>query len=208
MIFVVNNIHCRLTLSDIKLKKKNSVCFCLATMCWIKNESKTRITGKKEWLLDLKIHCYEIKLNFPSNFSLMPQWGNTMTLNATNPITIRVMASNAADHKHNITRVSQFAPILSFRELLRHRRLFHLPAALLCVPAYFELSYHLWSRLSSGELGLWWEWVIILEKVDKALGIVVLLSSLVWAMFPRNSSRLPRSFWFLEWSGPSCSKSR
>ena len=31
------------------------------------------------------------------------------------------MASNAADHKHNITQVSQFARILSFRELLRHR---------------------------------------------------------------------------------------
>ena len=130
----------------------------------------------------------------------MPLWRNTLTLNATNPITIRVMASNAADHKHNITRVSQFAhirDIQSFRELLRHRRLFHLPAALLCVPAYFEISYHLWSRLSSRELGLWWEWVIILEKVDKALGIVVRLSSLVWAMFPHNSSRSPRSFSFL-----------
>ena len=72
------------------------------------------------------------------------------------------MASNAADHKHNITQVSQFARILSFRELLRHRRLFHLPAALLCVPAYFELSYHLWSRLSSRELGLWWEWIFFI----------------------------------------------
>ena len=207
MIFVVNHIRCRLTLSDIKLKKKNSVCFWLATMCWIKNESKTRITGKKEWLLDLKIHCYEIKSNFPSNFSLMPLWRNTLTLNATNPITIRVMASNAADHKHNITWVSQYARILSFRELLKHQRLFHLTAAILCVPAYFELSYHLWSRLSSRELGLWCEWVIILEKADKALGIVVLLSSLVWAMFPHNLSRSPRSFSFLEWSGPSCSKS-
>ena len=62
-------------------------------------------------LIDLKIHCYEIKSNFPSNFSLMSLWRNTLTLNATNPITIRVMASNAADHKHNITRVSQFAHI-------------------------------------------------------------------------------------------------
>ena len=207
MIFVVNHIRCRLTLSDIKLKKKNSVCFWLATMCWIKNETKTRITGKKEWLLDLKIHCYEIKSNFPSNFSLMPPRRNTLTLNTTDPITIRVMASNAADHKHNITRVSQFARNLSFRELLKHRRLFHIPAAILCVPAYFELSYHLWSRLSSRELGLWWKWVIILEKVDKALGNVVRLSSLVWTMFPHNSSRSPRSFSFLEWSGPSCSKS-
>ena len=82
----------------------------------------------------------------------MPLQRNTLTLNATNPITIRVMASNAADHKHNITRVPQFARNLSFHELLRH-----LPAAILCVPAYFELSYHLWSRLSSRELGLWWE---------------------------------------------------
>ena len=87
----------------------------------------------------------------------MPPRRNTLTLNTTDPITIRVTASNAAHHKHNITRVSQFARNLSFRELLKHRRLFLLPAAILCVPAYFELSYHLWSRLSSRELGLWWE---------------------------------------------------
>lgn len=85
---------------------------------------------------------FEFPIKFLMENSTLPHNNlrNSLTLNATDPVTIRANTSNAADHKHNINRVSQFARNLSSSELLKDWRLSHLPAAILSVPAYFALS--------------------------------------------------------------------